>query len=376
MNTFVFGRPNLFVKGVAELTFFDPSTGNIVGYDNVASETAITSSVNLQEIAGGFGNPLIGVIPDTSRLTGTYTSQAFSMEARQAISGGMLSYNGVTKVCETVTYTAGSLTVSKTPAKHYGQPESDTKGWCFVHESGESQYAGVNYNVDLETGKVVDFTGVNGKSYEVTYWTVNPSARVLSVPTSFNPTVLTAQIKYGVYAKQGNSIANGSLQGWLYVTVPQVVLNGNLGLDANQTANSTTDYAWMALSPDSNALTCDDCAAASDNYAYYVFVPCAGAASHIQALATVGTFPLVSVPAAGKTTTVPIPFKFVMDTNEVIQPDWSLVELKTQGLNGLTYDNKQGAVVISSSWSGNPTSMVFGVTGTDLMAGIRVTSFV
>ena len=102
MDAIRLGDPNLFVKGVAQFIAYDPTTGNIVGYDNVASDSAITSSVNLQEIAGGFGNALVGIIPDTTRLTGTYTSQAFSFATRKLISGGKLSYNGVSPVCETI----------------------------------------------------------------------------------------------------------------------------------------------------------------------------------------------------------------------------------------------------------------------------------
>lgn len=125
-GSITFGDPALFVKGICEQIFFDPSTGNIVGYDNTATDGSVTISVNLSEIAGGMGNRLIGVLPDTARISGGYTSSAFSLETREKIMGGQIAYNAVVQVCETVTADEnGNLTVSRSPAPFFGEEISE-----------------------------------------------------------------------------------------------------------------------------------------------------------------------------------------------------------------------------------------------------------
>lgn len=119
-GSITFGDPALFVKGICEQIFFDPSTGNIVGYDNTATDGSVTISINLAEISGGMGNQLIGVLPDTARISGGYTSSAFSLETREKIMGGQIAYNAISQVCERVIANAnGELVVSQTPSKFF-----------------------------------------------------------------------------------------------------------------------------------------------------------------------------------------------------------------------------------------------------------------
>lgn len=318
MNTITLGNPNLFLKGIAELIFTDPSTGNIVGFDNVGSDAAVTSSVNLQEVAAGLGNALVGVFPDTVRLSGTYTSQAFSLETRRLITGGTLAYNAVSPVCETITASGTSLTVSKTPAKHYGQNAADTTAWCYVKEQGAATYPGTNYEIDISTKTVVNYASENGHTYEVYYFAQNASAQSLAIPDVFNPTNVSVSIKYGVYAKQNNAVTGGTLQGWLYVIVPRAILTGDAGVSANQTANATTDNSWMALSPDSSGLTCNDCTTSGNPLAYYVYVPCGDAAAGVMALAIPGGGITVAV---GQTKQIPV--KYVMPDDTLAQPTYT-----------------------------------------------------
>lgn len=323
MNAITLGTPNLFLKGVAEQIFYDPATGNIVGFDNVASESAIQTSVNLQEVVGGLGNTLVGVFPDTVRLTGTYTSQAFSLETRRLITGGVLAYNATAPVCKTITATGETLSIDlaggdPTPVKHYGQPASDETAWCFVKPQGAASYAGTNYQINPANGQVVNYTAESGKTYEVYYFAENASAQSLAIPDVFNPTNVTVSTKYGVYAKQNNAVTGGTLQGWLYVVVPVAILSGDAGISANQTTNATTDGSWMALSPDSVGLSCADCAMSGNPLAYYVYVPCGNATAEVQALAIPGGGVTVAVGS-----TVQIPVKYVMPNDTLVQPTYT-----------------------------------------------------
>ena len=318
MNAITFGNPALYVKGVAERRYYDFTTGNIVGLDKVASEAAFTASANLQEITGGFGNPLVGVLPDSVRLTGTYTSQAFSLETRKLITGGAMGYNAPSPICETIVASGTTLTVSKTPCKHLGQPESDTNCWCYVKPQGAATYAGTNYEVDPTTKQVVNFTATASQTYEVFYFATNASAQMLSIPEQYNPSVVTVETKYGVYANQNNSVSGGTLQGWLFFIVPRAIWTGDAGLSASQTANTTTDGSWMAISDAEDGLSCNDCTGVNKNLGYYVYVPCGDALGEVQALAIPGGG--ISV-AQGATKQIPV--KYVMPDDTLAQPIYS-----------------------------------------------------
>lgn len=316
-NTFNFGDPNLFVMGVVEQTMFDPNTGDVLGYDRVGSDVALQYTFDTTEIAGGQNNSLVGIIPHTTRMTGTYTSQAFSLQQRALLSGGNLSYNAVAPICEIVTATGTTLTVSNTPAKAYAQGEDDTYFWCQVREHGVTKYAGTNYGVSAE-GEVQNFTAESGKQYDVFYFTEWASAQALGLPTVANPSVVTVHQKWGVYAAQNGNAKSGTLQGYMYVIVPLAMLTGDAGADGNQTSNSTTAYNWTAITPNDNAPVCEDCNAMSNNYGYYVYVPCGESTQAVEALAIVGGGVTVAI---GQT--VEIPVKYVMPDGTITQPVYS-----------------------------------------------------
>ena len=362
MNAITLGNPNMFAKGVAELIFYDPTTGNIVGFDNVASDSAITSSVNLQEITGGIGNALLGVLPDTARLTGTYTSQAFSLETRKLITGGQLAYNATAPVCETITASGASLTVSRTPVKHYGQPASDTLCWCYVKPQGAATYAGTNYQIDPATGIVQNFTATNGQTYEVFYFAINASAQSLTIEDVFNPVNVTVSIKFGMYAKQNNAVSGGTLQGWLYVVVPLAVLTGDAGVSGNQTANATTDNAWMALSTDENGLSCSECSMSGTPLAYYVYIPCGDATQSVVALAVPGGGIAVTVGAGNA---VQIPVKYVMADDTLVQPTYTDMTY-VSGTTGVATVSSAGVVTGVTAGTSVITITLTKADGTEL----------
>lgn len=319
MNAITLGNPNLFVKGIVEAIITDPATGNIIGYDNVASESAITSTVNMGEITGGLGNPLVMNIPDTTRITGSLTSQAFSLEQRALASGGNISYNAIVPVCETITATNATLTVTQTPVKAYGQSASDTYGWCYVRPHGQQTYEGTNYGVDLGSKEVQNFVALVGSQYDVYYFVNMASAKVLPLSTSFNPTVASVRLKYAVYAKQNNSVSNGTLQGYLHFVVPYAQFTGDVGVNANQTTNGTTNYDWTAIAPDNGIMSCVDCGDGGSNLAYYVYVPCGNATQDVQALIVVAGGVIQSAESTEQLS-VQLPVRYYMPNGETVQP--------------------------------------------------------
>ena len=355
MDAIRLGDANIFLKGIVEQIYYDPDTGNIIGYDNVATDGAITTECNLQEITGGFGNPVVGVIPDSTRMTGTYTSAAFSLHTRQLISGGSLHYGGVAPVCEVVTAQNNTITVSQTPAKHYAQPLSDTTAWCYVKPVNSANYMGTNYGVSLTT-REVNFTAITGQQYEVYYFVQNSSAQVLELPDMFNPSVATISQKYGVYAKQNDVVSHGTLQGYLYVVIPRAILNGNAGVGANQTTNATTDGSWMALSPDQNMMVCSDCGSSTKVFAYYIYVPCGGADISVTNLVVVGGG--VSVTAEQ---TAQIPVKYLMPDGSTQQPNYAELTYAIGGVTA-TSDTPANDATASVNASGQVTGIASGST--------------
>lgn len=318
MNTFNFGNPNLFVQGVVEQTLYDPSTGNIVGFDNVGSDVALNYTFELSELTGGFNNRVVGLIPHSTRLSGTYTSQAFSINARQLLTGGNISYGGIAPVCETVNASGNTLFVTKTPSKSYSQASDDEYGWCQVRVHGSTQYDGINYGIDLDTKAVRDFVATIGVQYDIFYFTEWTSAQVLTLPASANPAVVTVHQKWGVYAKQNNKVSEGTLQGYLYVVVPNAMLMGDAGLDGNQTTNVKTNYNWQAITPDHCLPACDSCNGNTDNLCYYIYVPCGDMTQSVCELAVVGGELNIT-----KGNSMQIPVKYIMPDNSLAQPVYS-----------------------------------------------------
>ena len=349
MNPIKLGNPNLFVKGMVEARVIDPGTGNIIGYDNVSTEAAVTSSMTMGEITGGFGNPLLINIPDTTRITGTLTSQAFSLKQRSLIAGGNLEYNAIVPVCETIKATGTTLTVSKQPEKAQGQSAEDTYAWCYVREHGKTEFIGFNWQVDLSTKQVVQFNAVADTSYDVFYFSKSASAMQLSLPNSFNPSVATIMLKYGVYAKQNNSVSNGTLQGYLYFIVPRAQFSGDVGISANQTSNSTTNYDWTAITSDEGIMDCDDCDNITSYQAYYIYSPC-DPDSAVDSVVVIGS---TSV-EAGEDLELAV-YLLMDDEQSIVTPDYSKLSFVVADTTIATTTGNPGEIRGVSAGSTNVT---------------------
>ena len=341
---FIFGNPNLFVMGTVDQTFYDPATGDVIGYDQVATDVAANYTFDLTDI-NGFRQSLVMSISQNTRLTGTYTSSAFSLEQRALLSGGDYGYSAVARVCETVTPSGTTLTVTGNPTKFYAQPASDTTGWAYVHKVGDATYEGVNYGIDLTTKTVQGFTATPGEQYQVTYFTQVADAQYATLAAAANPGVVTVHQRWGVYAAQNGSRSNGTLQGYLHFVVPLAMLEGDAGMDGNQTTNTTTAYNWRALEKTDNLPVCDACTQDGSNLAYYIYVPCGGGNESVQALVVPGG--AISV-AQGSTAQIPV--KYVMPDNSLVQPTYSDLDYESDTTAVATVSN---AGVVSGATAGS-----------------------
>ena len=366
MQTFTFGDPRLFVVGT-ELTMYDPSNGNVVGFDNVGTDGAINYTFDFTEVTGGMQNKLVGLIPHSTRLTGSYTSQAFSLAHRALLSGGTLSYNAVAPVCETITASGTTLTVTQTPAKAQLQNATDEYAWCYVRPHGAPTYEGVNYGVDMTTKQVQNFTATDSQQYDVFYFTEWVSAQQLALPDAANPSVVSIQQKWAVYSEQNGSRAQGTLQGYIYVYVSRVMLEGDAGLNGNQTANSTTTYSWRALSGHDNMPICDVCDNPANDFAYYVYVPCGNETDGVAGIVVVGGD--MTIPVG---TDVQLNVRYIMKDGSTATPEYSAMEYNS-ATTGVATINTSGVVHPVGAGSSVITASLTKGDGTTITAKTTVT---
>lgn len=315
-NPFVFRDPKLFVKGAAEVIFTDPKTGAICGYEKVLSDAAVQSSVNLGEITGGIGNRLVGIIPDSARITGSYTEEAFSLRTRAAIMGGTVAYNASVPICEKVTAASPVLTVSHPPAHSPAQNPEDALCLCYVRGAGTQ--SGINYGVHPDTREIEGFAANPGTVYEVSYFVHNLSAKSLAVPSEWNPVAMCVTIRYGVYRRQGTKDSHGAFYGWMMFIVPLAILTGDAGAKGSQTAQTSSSGTWTAL-PDRQRVMPMFTGNATP-VAYYVLVPCADTSDLIEEIV---------LPGGGVTVqsgqSLLLPLKVVMADDEIATPDYRLI---------------------------------------------------
>lgn len=342
----------IYVKGTAEMSVRDITTGDLIGYSNKIDTSNFTSSVNAGEIRAGLGAPVVINIPDSATFSGEVTATDFSLEARQLATGGVLKYGGTAAVMERITATGTSLTVSQTPVADYGEPSSNTTYTCYVGDDG------VNYGVDPTNKTVQGFTAEAGKVYCVKYFIEMASAQELTMPTAFNPTVARVTIKMAVYGAQGASAMNGSRIGHLYIHIPRAqFINGDVGVNGSQTEAATTPWSFSALSYDEADTTCSECALDNSVLGYMVFVPCGenAALSAVSNLAIVGGVIPLAVGATKQT-----PVFYYMENGQLVMPSYA----------DLTFTSADAA----TATVGENTGIITGVAAGDTTITATVTA--
>ena len=342
-----FGTPNMFVMGTVDQTMYKRTNGDVIGFDKLGQDVALNYTFELNEVTGSRGS-LVAAIPHTTRLSGTYTSAAFSLEQRAALIGTTAQYNAPVRFCEDITAAGTTLTVTRQPVKFLAQPESDTKGWCYVHEKGAATYSGENYGVDLTTKQVQGFVATNGKTYTVTYFIANASALKVGMNAYADPSIVSILQRWAVYTKQGGSRENGTLSGYINVVVPLAMLNGDAGIDGNQTTNSTTNYSWTAILPGDNLPQCENltCENEEDYLAYYVYVPCGDTTVSVQDVVVVGGAMSIGVSESKQ-----VPVKYIMPGDMLSQPDYTQLTFTSSATGKATVGEHTGIVAGVSAGS-------------------------
>ena len=317
-----FSDPRLYAKGTSNVVLTDPVTGNIIYQSDQFTTASITTSVSLNEIRAGIGNPIVAMLPTDASVSVEFTAADFSLYEKAAQVGADVTYGAPVPAAQIVTAANGTgaltLDVSETtPVAQLGFSDI----FCYVQKVGttsllQSVGGGQAYALDPDSGVISGFSGVAGEDYKVWFFVRKTVAQQATITTLMDPKIVHFTAAIAVYRNMGNTSTSGTLTGWLYVTIPLLKLQANAGINADQSTADTTVISGQAISAADTTVSplTDLCGQVGNNLAFYVYSPCSEA-NIIQGLAVVGG--LVSVE---KSSTAQIPVMFVMPDNSLVPP--------------------------------------------------------
>lgn len=312
-----FTDKSLFLKGVGNVILTDPDTGDILYQSKSFNAGSVSTSVNMNEIRAGLGNPVVATLPSDASLTVEFTAVDFSLFEKAAQVGAALTYGAPVPVAQTIKATGTSLTIDVTdgvPAPQLGFSEAV----CYIQPVGAASPIirdGTAYPIS-EAGVISGFTATVDQEYKVWYFVQKATAHKATIGSLMDPKIVHFSASFAVYANVGGSANSGTRVGWLYVTVPKLKMQANANISGDQTNADTTVITGMALSEDDQVVsaTTDLCGDVSNPLAYYVYSPCSDA-EIVQGIAVVGG--LVSLPISS---VKQIPVYLVMPDNTLVKP--------------------------------------------------------
>lgn len=267
-----FKKEALFSKGIISCSFFDPATDNLLAYSAYVSNFSVEGTMNNGEVAGGPGNQLIMMIPDSARLNITAQTADTYINSLALTVGGAIAGNGVIETVGAFTAASTSLSVTNAVAPPGGQ----NGAICYILTSSGSDKASVEagsgaaYRI-ADGGAVQGFTAVQGATYCVKYYVTNSSAQALTIPALFAPKVVRAHFAVNLYAKKsGSDVMESSVVGVRHYYFPYYFFTSALKESASQTETGTVDLSGTCLTYE-DAVTTDNCASyGAQSYGFIV----------------------------------------------------------------------------------------------------------
>lgn len=272
-----FTDPALYLKGTAT-AYLQDSDNNIVYASDKFQTANVTTSVTMGEIRGGIGNPVQMMIPTDSNVQVEFVAADFSLFAKAAQVGAVMSFGAPVMVCQTVDATGSALSIDVSggaPVAAAGSPDVV----CFVQEVGAPSpiaTGGIAYPI-TSGGAISGFSAVSGRKYKVWYHISRANAQMATLNSLFDPSVYRFTAVMAVYSSAGGKGNTGTHVGNLTVIVPSLKLGGDgAGVNGNQTDNDTTSITGQALAFDELTIGegCDECSGGGSPMAYYIYVPC------------------------------------------------------------------------------------------------------
>jgi len=231
------------LSGSGIVNFYD-SNNNLI----VSSPTLIDSALNLtitkEEARGGQGNAFLGNYYHTSGFGLTLTDQIWDLNYLALNCGGAITAGADVQTTESITTTViNQITVTGTPTNF--TDTSGVIGWYKLRSEDDSKYRKINF-----TGQVATVSGLaSGTEICVKYPIVSNSARKFRVNTQFIPSIVRAELTFGLYraSTTGEIDNNSSKIGNIIVNVPQFQFEGNVTLSLSSTTNASVPLTGSAL---------------------------------------------------------------------------------------------------------------------------------
>lgn len=214
----------LALVSVADVLFFDPTTGNYMGDGYALTNSTVTQEMKNIETRGGYLNSLLFNIMHSKTLSVKITSATFKMEylAFQTGTAIVTGLSGIYQFNECVNFTNGVGTTANVPL-----------GNVYVRMPNGSVNTvtptGSSVNIGLST-----YTGALQVVYQY-----NASVNQLTIDTKTQPLTLKTVLKIHTLTQDG-------VEGELQITIPRLKFDGAIELSLTSDNVSAISLNGMA----------------------------------------------------------------------------------------------------------------------------------
>lgn len=214
----------LALVSVADVLFFNPTTGDYMGEGLALTNSTLTQEVQSIEQRGGYLNALLFDIKHSKNITVELESATFKMEYL-AFQTGLPIFSGASSVYkfdECVSFTNGVGATKDTPL-----------GNVFVRMPNGmvKKIKPTDKNVDIGMS---NFTG----SLQVVYQ-YSKEVDQITIDTKTQPLTVKAVMRVHVISQDG-------VEGYIQITIPRLKFNGSITLNMTSDAVSTFSLAGTA----------------------------------------------------------------------------------------------------------------------------------
>lgn len=214
----------LALVSVADVLFFNPTTGDYMGEGLALTNSTLTQEVQSIEQRGGYLNALLFDIKHSKNITVELESATFKMEYL-AFQTGLPIFSGASSVYkfdECVSFTNGVGATKDTPL-----------GNVFVRMPNGmvEKFKPTDKNVDIGMS---NFTG----SLQVVYQ-YSEEVDQVTIDTKTQPLTVKAVMRVHVISQDG-------VEGYIQITIPRLKFNGSITLNMTSDAVSTFSLAGTA----------------------------------------------------------------------------------------------------------------------------------
>ena len=214
----------LALVSVADVLFFNPTTGDYMGEGLALTNSTLTQEVQSIEQRGGYLNALLFDIKHSKNVTVELESATFKMEylAFQTGTPIVSGLSGVYKFDECVSFTNGVGTTAETPL-----------GNVFVRMPNGmvKKFQPTGKNVDIG---MAQFSG----SLQVVYQ-YSETVDQITIDTKTQPLTVKAVMRVHVISQDG-------VEGFIEITIPRLKFDGSITLNMTADAVSTFSLSGKA----------------------------------------------------------------------------------------------------------------------------------